>query len=124
MSFRFSLRYRVALSFLILGWLISMAMGSTLYWLTISMEEELIEEILSTELEDFISHYMTDPNTPPPSSTHIQGYAMTEKIQDTFPIELQQLPSGLSHIMIDGSGYYVELREHNTIRFLVLYVIK
>jgi len=121
MNFRFSLRYRVALAFLMLGWLISMAMGGTLYWLTISMEEELIEETLSIELEDYINRYTLDPDTLPPSSTHIQGYVITGKMPDTFPAKLQQLPSGLSHIMIDGSGYYVELRKHNTKRFLVLY---
>ena len=124
MSFKFSLRYRVTLSFLILGWLISMAMGGALYWLAVSIEEELIEEVLFVELENFISRYATSPNTPPPSSIHLQGYAITEKIQDTFPIELQQLPSGLSHIIIDGSGYYVQLKEHNTIRFLLLYADK
>ena len=96
-------------------------MGGTLYWLTISIDEELIEETLSTELEDFISRYVTNPNTPPPSGSHIQGYAITEKIRDTFPLELQQLPSGLSRIMMDGSVYYVKLREHNAIHFLVLY---
>ncbi len=96
-------------------------MGGTLYWLTISMEEELIEETLSIELEDYINRYTLDPDTAPPSSTHIQGYVITGKMPDSFPAKLQQLPSGLSHIMIDGSGYYVELRKHNTKRFLVLY---
>lgn len=104
-----------------LGWLISMAMGGTLYGLTISMEEELIEETLSMELEDYISRYTIDPDTPPPLSSHIQGYVITGEMPDTFPAELQQLPSGLSHIMIEGSGYYVELKEQNTTRFLILY---
>jgi signal transduction histidine kinase len=121
MNFRFSLRYRVALAFLMLSWLISMAMGGTLYWLTISIEEELIEETLSSELEDYINRYTLDPNIPPPSSAHIKGYVIAGSMPDTFPAELQHLPSGLSHITMNGSGYYVELREHKEKRFFVLY---
>ena len=119
--FRFSLRYRVALTFLMLGWLISMAMGGILYWLTIRMEEQLIEETLSIELEDYIGRYTIDFATPPPSSARIQGYAISGGIPETLPIQLRQLPTGLSHVRIDGTGFYVEIREHNATRFLVLY---
>ena len=121
---RFSLRYRVALAFLMLGWLISMAMGGTLYWLTISLEKELIEEIISTELEDYISSYTLDSPLPPPSNTHFQGYVITTKSQTTLPNELQHLPSGLNHIKhikMNGVGYYVKSRVHNTTRFFMLY---
>lgn len=121
MNFRFSLRYRVAFAFLMLGWLISMAMGGALYWLTVSMEEELIEETLSIELEDYIRSYTLDPKAEPPSSTHMQGYVVTENTRHTLPTELQQLPEGLSHIALDGSGYYVEIKQHNGARFLILY---
>lgn len=121
MKFRFSLRYRVALAFLLLGWLISMAMGGTLYWLTINLEEEFIEETLSSELEDYIKRYTIDPETLPPSSNQIQGYVINEKAPKNFPKELRKLPVGLSHVTMSGSGYYVELRKHNKLSFLVLY---
>ena len=98
-----------------------MGMGGMLYWLTISMNEQLIEETLLTELEVYISRYTIDPDTPPPSSTHIQGYVINADMPDTFPTQLHQLPTGLSHVEIDGSGYYVESREHNATRFLMLY---
>lgn len=104
-----------------LGWLVSMSMGGILYWLTIRMEEQLVEETLSNELEDFMSRYAINSDTLPPSSTHIQGYVISGEIPDAFPTWLQNLPSGFSHIMIDGSGYYVESRRRNATRFLVLY---
>ncbi|RUM94361.1 MAG: histidine kinase [Thiothrix sp.] len=121
MRFRFSLRYRVALTFLMLGWLVSMAMGGILYWLTIRMEKQLIEEILSIELEDYMSRYASDSTTPPPSSAHIQGYTSSVDAPETLPITLRRLPLGLSHVRIDGSGFYVEIIERNTTRFLMLY---
>ncbi len=123
-NFKFSLRYRVAIAFLILGWLVSMTMSGMLYWLTINMNEKLIEETLSTELEVYISRYSIDPDTSPPSSTHIQGYVIKAEMPDSFPPQLRQLPQGLTHVKIDGSGYYVETREHNETRFLMLYADK
>ncbi|MCK5664615.1 MAG: HAMP domain-containing histidine kinase [Thiotrichaceae bacterium] len=121
MTPRISLRYRVALTFFLLGWLVSMVMGGMLYGLTISLEEKLIEETLSTELEDYMIRYEKDPTILPPSSTHIQGYVYTKNKPDTLPEDFRQLPTGLSHILIEGAGYYVELRENNKARFLVLY---
>ncbi len=98
-----------------------MGMGGILYWLTTSMNEQLIEETLSTELEGYISRHSIDPDTSPPSSTHIQGYSINTEDLENLPHQLQQLPPGLSHVNIDGSGYYVESRDHNATRFLILY---
>jgi len=123
MSFRFwfSLWYRVALTFLMLGWLVSMAMGGILYWLTIRMEEQLIEETLSIELEDYMSRYTIDSAAPPPSSTHIQGYAISGERPEALPTQLRQLPTGLSHVRIEGTGFYVEIRERNATRFTFVF---
>ena len=118
MNVRFSLRYRVALTFLLLGFLVSMFLGGIFYWLTIGMEEDLIEETLSTELENYINRYAINPYTLPPSSTHIRGYVINGKIPDSFPAPLLNLSPGLSHVQIGDSGYFVELREKNDTRFL------
>ena len=121
MTPRFSLRYRVAITFFLLGWLVSIAMGGMLYGLTINLEEKLIEDTLSTELEDYMKRYAKDPTILPPSSTHIQGYVFTDNKPNSLPLNLQQLPTGLSHIVIQGAGYYAELRQNNMASFLVLY---
>jgi signal transduction histidine kinase len=100
-------------------------MGTILYRLTINMEEDLIKEILSTELDNYINRYAQDSNTPPPSGVHIQIYVIGKDASKLhLPLQLQQLPLGLSHIIIDDSGYYVESRENNKTRFLVLYADK
>lgn len=120
MTFKFSLRYRVALAFLVLGWVISILMGTALYWLTIDMEEELIEETLSAELEDYMGRYSLDPNTLAPSSQHITTHVITQKNATSFPPELQKLPLGLSYIFLQGNGYFVEVKEQQSTRFVVL----
>jgi signal transduction histidine kinase len=98
-----------------------MFLGGIFYWLTIGMEEDLIEETLSTELENYINRYAINPYTLPPSSTHIRGYVINGKIPDSFPAPLLNLSPGLSHVQIGDSGYFVELREKNDTRFFMLY---
>ncbi len=121
MKFRFSLRYRVALTFLLLGWLVSMAMGGMLYLLMIDLEEQLIEETLSAELNDFMRRYAKNPESHPPTSRYLHGYAITEEIQDSYPVELHNLAPGLSHVTIVNAGFYVEKQEQDNVQFLMLY---
>lgn len=121
MTFKFSLRYRVALTFLTLGWLVSIIMGVTLYLLTISMEKDLITETLSSELDNYISRYSMNPSTPSPSSTYIKGYAINQENVDILPPPLQELSLGLSHIILDGTGSYVLFKEVDGTRFYVVY---
>ncbi len=125
MIFKFNLRYRVALTFLIAGLLVSTSMGGILYWLAINMEEDLIEETLSTELDDYIKRYTTDASTPAPSGVHIQVYVITKDTpKQNLPSQLQHLPLGLNHILIGDVGYYIASRVNNNVRFLVLYADK
>lgn len=121
LNFNISLRYRVAFAFLILGWLISIAMGTVLYKLTLNMEEQLLEETLSSELDDYIRRYTLNENTHPPSGIHIQGYVINGDMPDELPMQLRQAPLGLTHIKLHGQGYYVEVKEQHTMRFFVLY---
>ena len=121
MTHRIGLRHRVAFTFMLFGGIISLAMGVILYGWTISMEERLIDETLSIELESFINRYTLYDKTTPPSSVHIHGYVITEKTRDTIPEELHDLSVGPHHLTLNDKGFYVIASEKNHTQFLVLY---
>lgn len=118
---RIGLRHRVAFTFMLLGGIISLAMGLVLYWWTISMEERLINETLSVEMESFINRYTLYEKTTPPSSVYIHGYAITDKTRDMIPEELLHLSVGSHHLTLNDKGFYVVVSEKNRTKFLVLY---
>jgi len=121
MRFRTSLRYRVSIAFALLGGIISLALACILYWLTINMEERLIAETLSAELEDFIERYTEDPTTVPPSSTVMRAYVIDENTLAPVPEVLRQMSAGLHQMPLGDSSYFVEVRVQDSKRFVLLY---
>lgn len=121
MRVRTSLRLRVTLSFALLAAGVSAGLAGLLYVLTIQMEERLIEETLSAELEDYMGRYALDPDTAPPSSMTIRSYVLSSASADPSPGTLYELEPGLHHINLDGTGYYAEVRVSDGTHFVVLY---
>ncbi len=120
MKFRTSLRYRITLAFALIGGLVSFALATSLYWLTINMEERLIAETLSAEVEDFIQRYHRDPLLTPPSSTLMQ-IRVVEAGDAGAPAPLRELSPGLHHVTLGSGGYYAEVRVEGSRRFIALY---
>ncbi len=120
MKFRTSLRYRITLAFALIGGLVSFALATSLYWLTINMEERLIAETLSAEVEDFIQRYHHDPLLTPPSST-LMRIRVVEAGDAGAPAPLRELSPGLHHVTLDSGGYYAEVRIEGSRRFIALY---
>ena len=122
MRFKTSLRYRIGIAFALLGGVISLALAGILYWLTINMEERLIAETLSTELEDFIERYAEDPATVPPSSTVMRAYVIDDSNKHaSIPEVLYSMPAGLHQMLLDGGSYFAEVRIQDNRRFVLLY---
>ncbi len=120
MKFRTSLRYRVTLAFAALGLVVSLGLAGALYVLTIDMEQRLIAETLSAELEDYIARYAIDPETPPPSSTMIRTYVILPGAEGA-PEALRELQAGLHQVQLEGRDYYAEVRVSVGRHFIVLY---
>ncbi len=120
MKFKTSLRYRVTLAFALLGLVVSLSLAGSLYVLTIDMEERLIAETLSAELEDYIARYAIDPEAPPPASTMIRTYVILPEAED-IPVLLRELGPGLHQVWLEGRGYYAEVRVSDARHFIVLY---
>jgi len=120
MRFRTSLRYRVTLAFALLGLVMSLGLAGVLYALTLDMEERLIAETLSAELEDYIARYEVDPNAPPPASTTISTYVILP-VAKNAPAALQELKAGLHQVQLEGKDFYAEVRLSKKRHFIVLY---
>ncbi len=120
MRFRTSLRYRVTLAFAVLGLVVSLGLAGTLYVLTIDMEERLIAETLSAELEDYIARYEVDPEASPPTSTTIRTYVIPPGAKNV-PAALQELRAGLHRVSLEGKQYYAEVQMNGERNFIVLY---
>ncbi len=120
MKFRTSLRYRVAFAFAFLGTLVSLVIAGGLYVLMLDMEERLIAETLSTELDDYMARFALDPNTPPPNSTALNSFVISSSPGES-PVILQHLQPGLQQVQIKDKNYFAEVREQAGRRFVVLY---
>lgn len=120
MKYRASLRYRVTFAFALLGMLISLALAISFYTITISIEKQLIAETLSTELQDYITHYQADPSIPLPDNTIIRTFVTTAEDTNTAKL-IRDLKIGLHHIQFENKQYYAEVKFDNELRFIMLY---
>jgi signal transduction histidine kinase len=103
-----------------LGLAVSLGLATVLYVLTIDLEERLIAETLSAELEDYIARYEINPGAPPPASTTIRTYVIRPGEGNTHAA-LKSLEPGLHQVRLDGKGYYAEVRVRAGRHFIVLY---
>ncbi len=117
---RAPLRYRITLALAVLGLVVSLGLAGALYVLTINMEERLIAETLSAELEDYIARYEIDPKASPPVSTTIRTYVILPESKNA-PAVLRELQTGLHQVRLKGGDYYAEVRVSVGRRFIVLY---
>ncbi|MDT8403242.1 HAMP domain-containing sensor histidine kinase [Sulfuriflexus sp.] len=120
MRFRTSLYYRITLAFSLLGMVVSLGLAAVLYVLTIDLEEHLIAETLSTELEDYIMRYEIDSSTLPPASTTIKTHVILPETTN-IPPELRELQPGLQQVQLADKDYYAEVRVSDERRFIILY---
>lgn len=121
MRFRTSLRYRISIAFALLGGVISLALAGILYWLTLNMEERLLAETLSSELDDFIERYGDDPSTETPGSSILRTYVQGSEGRTSMPEALQGMPAGLHQLSFAGGHYFAAVRVQDGRQFALLY---
>jgi signal transduction histidine kinase len=110
--FRPTLRLRVAAGFALLGMTVSLILGTGLYLVSRDLEQRLIDEALSAELEDFLARLSRNPTSLPPETATVRGYVQRPEGSDSaLPADLQNLPKGRYTTTIDGVSYRVAVRE-------------
>ncbi len=119
MRFRFSLRYRVALFFAGFGALVGLVLSTGLYLATLDLEQRLIAQTLTAELDDYMARYALNPSAPPPSTTNLRSFAITQGT--TAPLDLGTLAPGFHTVQVKGVNHFAAVGDRHGVRFVVLF---
>ncbi len=118
MRWRLPLRLRVTLGLPLVGALVAGGVGTGAYYFTITMEHRLVEETLDAELGDYIQRRRIEPAAPPPASTVLKTWVLTEGAEG--PPALIHLKPGLHRVRMDGRSWFARVRREGAERFIVL----
>jgi signal transduction histidine kinase len=122
MRFSLSLRLRVALGFALLGMAVSLALGGWLSAASRELEQRLIDDALSAELEDYRARLKRNPQSLPPLTTVVRGYVARDPDDaDAVPEELRDLPAGRYTLTLGGLSYRVAVADADGRRLYMLH---
>jgi signal transduction histidine kinase len=119
-----SLRLRIAVAFAITCIAVVTALGITLYTASEELEEALVEQIVSEEVDYLIQRHRADPAYRPVAGSSLEYYivrAPDELAQ--LPEPLRTLPPGNHEVGRGSDERHVAVREAGGARFIVVYDI-
>jgi signal transduction histidine kinase len=121
MPFRLNLRSRVVLGFALLGAGICLGMTVGLDFATDDLERRLLEDTMSTELQETEEQFDLEPSGPLPATATIHSYTLPETESGPVPSELCGLTPGFHEVAIGGREFAVAVSRRDERRFFVLY---
>jgi signal transduction histidine kinase len=122
MRFSRSLRFRVATAFAVTGGIISLVAAFGLYLGVRDAGERLIDETLKAEIQDYLARRSRNPDSHPPSTATLLGYALPGRAGEAPPPDaIARLPPGMHEIGLDGVFYRVAIAERDGSRYFLLY---
>jgi signal transduction histidine kinase len=120
----FSLRLRVALALALACLLVVGALGFTLYTASEDMEESLIDQIVSEEMDFLIKRHLQNPAYLPQASSNLQSYIVRDASEEAMlPDHLRKLPMGRHELMLDNDEFHILVREAGGARYFVAYEV-
>jgi signal transduction histidine kinase len=121
---RWGLRLRVALALALACLLVVGALGITLYAASEEMEEALITQLVSEEMDYVVKRHRQDPGYAPQPSSNLQSYVVRDATeQDRLPPFLVGLAPGAHEFYVGTDEYHVLVREAGGVRYLVAYEV-
>jgi signal transduction histidine kinase len=121
---RWGLRLRVALALALACLLVVGALGITLYAASEEMEEALITQLVSEEMDYVVKRHRQDPGYAPQPSSNLQSYVVRDAAeQDRLPPFLVGLAPGAHEFYVGTDEYHVLVREAGGVRYLVAYEV-
>lgn len=122
MRFSHSLRFRVATAFAAFGGLISLLIAVGLYIGAQDTGQRLIDETLNAEVQDFLARRLRNPQSLPPATATLIGYAVGSNESGVQPPEaIAQLPPGRHTLTLDRQPYRIAVVEQSGMRYYLLY---
>ncbi len=120
MRFSHSLRFRVATTFAAFGGLASLIIAAGLYIGAQDTGQRLIDETLNAEVQDFLARRLRNPQSLPPATATLIGYA-TDAGSPLPPDAIARLAPGRYTLNYQDRPYRVAVVEQAGIRYYLLY---
>jgi signal transduction histidine kinase len=118
---RYSLRFRVAAYFALLGALLSLLFAVGIWLAAHDVSKRLIDQTLTAELDDYMARRARNPNSLPPDTASLRGYVTLAGDGADVPPKLRALPPGRHEIVLDGVPYRVAIAERDGERFTMIF---
>jgi signal transduction histidine kinase len=116
-----SLRYRVAAFFAGFGATISLALAVVLLLAAHDLSQRLIDETLTTELDDYIARRERNPKSLPPATVILHGYVQEGEDRESLPAYLRDLLPGRHDLRVGDLPYRVAVADRRGARYILLY---
>lgn len=121
---RFGLRLRVALALALACLLVVAALGFTLYTASEDMEESLINQLVSEEMDFLVQRHRQNPAFLPQASSTLQSYIVRDASEEKqLPDHLQKLRPGRHEMFLGKDELHILVREDGGIRYYVAYEV-
>lgn len=121
-TLRLDLRQRIALAFALACTAVVAALGLTLRTASEEMEEALVNQIVSEEVDHLIDRYRKSPDYLPAPGPNLQYYIVRSREDEAaVPLELRGLGPGNHEIGRGSSERHVAVRRVDDVHFIVAY---
>ncbi len=121
MRLRRRLRYRVATVFAIFGGMVSLIQAFGLYVASHNLEEQLIDDTLTAELQDFAARRARNPHSIPEMTATIRAYVISVSNDSHVPEQVAELSPGRHQIYLDGHPYRAAVAPYGGEHFAILF---
>jgi signal transduction histidine kinase len=122
MRFRRSLRHRVVLAFALFGGAVSLLLAVGLYVATLDLQNHLVDDALTAELDDYVARLRAAPNSLPPATVTVRGYVDGNDGRGAeIPVDLRALGPGRYKAVLGGHIYRVAVADREGWRLHFLY---
>lgn len=122
MTTNWSLRNRLAMTLAVFSGLVSLLLASIIYIASHDLEEQLIDDTLSAELDDYVARRQRNPQSLPEQTATIKAYVVAVEGGTTqVPDAIIKLEPGSHALVLDDINYRAGVRLVDEQRFVVLY---
>ncbi|MFK5914450.1 MAG: HAMP domain-containing sensor histidine kinase [Woeseiaceae bacterium] len=122
MTSNWSLNNRLTITLAVFGGLVSLVLATIIYIASQDLEERLIDDTLTAELDDYVARRQRNPKSLPEKTTTIQAYVVTAQSDTTYiPDAVINLQPGQHRITINEISYRASMRIVGDQRYVVLY---
>ena len=121
MSGRRSLRRRVAVTLAVFGGGVSLLLATVIYLASHDLERRLIDETLTSELDDYVQRRQRNPQSLPETTATIRAFVVAGQGAPQVPAVVAALTPGSHWLELEDIPYRGAVRAVAGQRFVVLY---